>query len=301
MASDRFEDFFARAIEHEGKVCEDVPGDRGGATKWGITIGRLADVRKVREPKRGTAAFDKLKADLFAMTEDEIKDIYRTCYWDAVRGDELPPGVDLAVADFGVNSGPGRAVQKLRVLCGIPSGTSVDERTLFEVKRFPALDLINLYCDERARFLNGIVASNPSQRKFLNGWLSRVGEVRRAALAAAKVVPIAASPVPAPKAVPVEPAKPSIVKEGAKSKSVWTLLLGVLAWIEEQFGFVKAILPDAQQNVSEVVDPLTSLGGMLKVNLGGIVAALSLAAILVVIYRHSRDKAALAQAKGDAP
>lgn len=98
--------------------------------------------------------------------------------------------------------------------------------------------------------------------------------------------------------VPASP-PPSVTKEGAKSKSVWTLFAVIFGWIEEQFHFVQDMLPDAQKTVSDVVDPLTALGGMLKINLASIVFVLSLAGVLVVIYRHSRDKAALAAAKGD--
>jgi lysozyme family protein len=31
--------------------------------------------------------------------------MYKAKYWDAVQGDHLPSGVDISVADFGVNAG----------------------------------------------------------------------------------------------------------------------------------------------------------------------------------------------------
>lgn len=42
------------------------------------------------------------------MKVDEAKSIYRSKYWNAMRGDELPTGVDYCVFDYAVNSGTGR-------------------------------------------------------------------------------------------------------------------------------------------------------------------------------------------------
>ena len=44
--------------------------------------------------------------------------IYRARYWDALRCDELPAGLDYAVFDYGVNSGIGRAAKVMARLLG---------------------------------------------------------------------------------------------------------------------------------------------------------------------------------------
>ena len=36
---ENFDFFFQKALDHEGRVYEDVPGDRGGPTKCGVTLG----------------------------------------------------------------------------------------------------------------------------------------------------------------------------------------------------------------------------------------------------------------------
>jgi len=52
------------------------------------------------------------------MTCEEAAAIYRWLYWEAVRADDLPPGIDLATFDLAVHSRPSRAVKMLRsVLC----------------------------------------------------------------------------------------------------------------------------------------------------------------------------------------
>ena len=48
---------------------------------------------------------------------EDVMPIYKKNYWDRVKADELPAGLDLCVFDFGVNSGTGTA-KKLQSLVG---------------------------------------------------------------------------------------------------------------------------------------------------------------------------------------
>jgi lysozyme family protein len=119
MASATYEVALKRLLSHEGGYSNH-PSDPGGPTKFGITI---HDYRKYRKPK-ATAA------DVRAMRVDEAKAIYRSKYWDAVRGDELPAGLDYAVFDYGVNSGTARAISVLRRLVGFPEKGSLSDELL---------------------------------------------------------------------------------------------------------------------------------------------------------------------------
>lgn len=88
----------------------------------------------------------------------------------------------------------------------------------------------------------------------------------------------------------------SITKEAVRSKSNWWIGFGGIgAWVEEQFGFIKGMLPDAQQSVDDIVSPLTSLGGMLHANMTSVLAAVTLVTLVVVFIRHTRDKVELAK------
>lgn len=296
MAS-RFDDFFARAIEHEGKVCEDVPGDRGGPTKWGITLGRLADCRGVREPKRGTAAFESLKADLFALGESEIKDIYRKDYWDAVRADELPAGICYAVSDYSLNSGPSRAIKALQKLCGNPQTGRMDDETIREANAFQPVELIMLYCDERARFLNAIVESNPSQRKFLKGWLSRVGDVRRAAIKDAEGAPAREVTTAMPKAeLGPEPthAGTALTSGTVQAGAGGLATIGIAA-----SDVLKDGLPEVTAQAQDLAGPIQSMMHLVKQHSSGIMLAVVGVLLVVMIVRHVRDKRELKALRGD--
>jgi len=120
-------------------------------------------------------------ADVRAMTIDEAKAIYRDRYWNAMRGDDLPPGVDYCVFDYGVNSGVGRAAKVLQRLVGAGVDGTIGDVTLAAVRSADAEQLINRICDERLAFLQGL----STWGVFGNGWGRRVREVRTAALAMA--------------------------------------------------------------------------------------------------------------------
>lgn len=141
-------------------------------------------------------------------------------------------------------------------------------------------------------------------RKIDTNPLFPLREVRKAVLDPDPVEAEVVEAVVAPPAPPAAPKKIEVAKEvateGAKSFSVRALFVGFMAWVETQFSFLRGLLPDAQKEVGEVVNPLVSLGGMVKVKLGGVLVVVVAIVILVVIYRHARDKAELKKLKGDA-
>jgi lysozyme family protein len=99
MAANNYQDCLDFTLKFEGGYV-DHPADPGGATNLGITIGTLSKWR----------GRPVTKAEVRALTKTEAAQIYRKNYWDAVKGDMLPRGVDLSVFDFGVNSGPSRGL-----------------------------------------------------------------------------------------------------------------------------------------------------------------------------------------------
>ncbi|WQP10968.1 glycosyl hydrolase 108 family protein (plasmid) [Sinorhizobium meliloti] len=70
------------------------------------------------------------------MSREEAADIYRRSYWPQCGVDLLPPGLDYAVFDFGVNSGPARAVKTLQKVVGVREDGHVGEQTLAAVRKF---------------------------------------------------------------------------------------------------------------------------------------------------------------------
>ncbi len=182
MATWTYDDALRRLLAHEGGYINH-PSDPGGPTNFGITIN---DYRKYIDAG-GTAA------DVRGMTVAQAKAIYRSKYWNALRCDELPAGVDYAVFDYGVNSGIGRAPKVLKRVLGLAATDSVvSSQVVAAARGRDARLLINAICDERMRFLKAL----RTWPVFGKGWTRRVSEVRTAALAAAsRTAPALAAPV----------------------------------------------------------------------------------------------------------
>lgn len=130
-------------------------------------------------------------------------------------------------------------------------------------------------------------------------------EVRKAVLdpdpADAEAIEETVAPVTAVAAPKKIEAAKELVAEGAKSQTVRWSIAGLFAWLETQLGFFQSFLPDAQKEAGDIVNPLTSLGKMVKVNIGSVTVVIVALVFLIVIYRHSRDKVELTKLKGDAP
>ena len=178
MARSRFDICLDEVLRHEGGYA-DHPADPGGATNMGITHKTLARWRLVSPwwalPK--SAVMDLKRA--------EAARIYRANYWDRSHAGKLPAGLDLALFDFAVNSGPDRAIRILQAELGVALDGQVGPLTLGAVEAYWSRRglgaLIGALCDRRLGFLNRL----STFAVFGKGWTTRVASVRKAALAAA--------------------------------------------------------------------------------------------------------------------
>ncbi|MBK19052.1 MAG: hypothetical protein CMM52_09500 [Rhodospirillaceae bacterium] len=114
-----FENSLKHVLIHEGGWA-DHPRDPGGATMKGVT---LATFRR----HFGEA---KSKRALRNISDDQLRQIYRSGYWDRCRCDQLPSGVDYAVFDAAVNSGPGRSAKWLQAVIGAKQDGGIGPKTL---------------------------------------------------------------------------------------------------------------------------------------------------------------------------
>lgn len=162
-----YDEAMAQVYDDEGGYSNDA-GDPGGPTNYGITI---HDARAYWKP--GASA-----ADVRGMPKSVAADIYRRHYADPISYDNLPPGVDYAVLDYGINSGIGRAVRVLQRLVGVSQDGVIGPATLKAVKAADPIKLINEIYDERLHFLQNL----GTWRLFGRGWGRRVRTGRTLAL-----------------------------------------------------------------------------------------------------------------------
>lgn len=155
-------------LAYEGGYS-DHPKDPGGATNMGITIGRLSEVR----------GHQVTKADVKALTKTEAQSIYDRYYWRPIRGDDLTYGVDLAVFDFGVNSGPARAAKYLQAVVGVAQDGKIGDATLRAANTGDGKSIIKKLCAKRLSFMQGLAI----WQTFKGGWSRRVADVEAKAVA----------------------------------------------------------------------------------------------------------------------
>ena len=149
-------------LGHEGSYSDDVD-DRGGATMMGVT-------QKVYEEWMGR---EVTKDEMRAMPRDHVDQIYKDNYWDRIKGDSLPSGLDIAVFDFAINAGTGRSAKVLQSIIGAKEDGVIGSKTLEIVWQKSAKDILSKFTKKRKEFYDAIVKNNPSQKKFIKGWTRR--------------------------------------------------------------------------------------------------------------------------------
>jgi len=198
-------------LKHEGGFSNHKD-DPGGATNKGITLENYRRYVK----SNGTVA------DLKAISAQDVEKVYRLFYWNAIKADDLPDGLDYAVFDFAVNSGPGRAIKFLQAVAGVAQDGIIGPATLTAVRSLAPEKAIERLCDERLAFLKRL-SIWPT---FGKGWANRVADVRSHALKMAKdgnraepspgtsPKPVSAPAAPASAPAPEAPGHPQLGNKG---------------------------------------------------------------------------------------
>lgn len=164
---DNFDEALKAILHHEGGFVNH-PKDPGGMTNLGVT-------KKVWEEWVGHEVDEKTMRGL---TPEIVGPMYKVKYWDKVKGDDLPAGVDYVVFDAAVNSGPGRAAKWLQACVGVDPDGGIGPKTLAAVNAFDASQLVEDYAKRRLSFLMDLETWDT----FGKGWGRRVAEVQKTGL-----------------------------------------------------------------------------------------------------------------------
>ena len=175
-----FDTCLAETLKWEGG-WSNHKDDPGGPTMRGV-IQRVYDAWRKRNglPKRTVRQIE----------EHELQAIYRENYWQLVRGDELPAGVDLCVFDYGVNSGPSRSISHLQEVLGVKVDGNMGPVTIDAVNAADPVEIVNKLCARRRKFLRQI----KTYYVFGKGWERRVDGVQQVSCAMCDL-PIRETPV----------------------------------------------------------------------------------------------------------
>ena len=154
-------------LHHEGGYVNH-PKDPGGETNLGVT-------KKVYQEHGGTK-------DMKDLLVEDVAPIYKKGYWDKMKCDDIPSGLDLCLFDFGVNAGPGRAAKFLQQMIGTTVDGGIGPNTLAKLEEYirenGEHEAVNKYQEMRQKYYENL----STFATFGKGWTRRVQETTKLAL-----------------------------------------------------------------------------------------------------------------------
>ena len=153
-----FDDCLKLILHHEGGYVNH-PKDPGGETNLGVT-------KRVYEEWGGT----KNMRDL---TVEDVAPIYKKNYWDRVKADQIPEGLNLCVFDWAVNSGTGRAAKKLQGMIGTTVDGGIGPNTLRALKLYCETEGVEAAISEYTKIRQEFYESLSTFDTFGRGWTRR--------------------------------------------------------------------------------------------------------------------------------
>lgn len=167
MSSENYSKCLNLILHHEGGYVNH-PKDPGGETNLGVT-------KRVYEEWGGTK-------DMRDLTVEDVEPIYKKNYWNRVKADDIPNGLDLCLFDFGVNAGPGRAAKYLQTMIGTVADGGIGPNTLIALANYieevGVEQAVYNYQDSRQKYYQSL----STFETFGRGWTRRVEETTEAAL-----------------------------------------------------------------------------------------------------------------------
>ncbi|RUR26829.1 hypothetical protein ELY33_17120 [Vreelandella andesensis] len=184
MATSLKQRLVAAVIDREGGYINHK-SDRGGPTNYGIT--------------QAVARENGYHGDMRKLPKSLAVRIYEARYWNSIRLDRIAPiSATLAeyLFDFGVHSGPGRAVQELqrtlnvlngrgKLFADMPVDGAVGPTTLNALADYRkhrggagAHVLAESINGMRIAFCRGLAERDERQEDFAYGWFHRIVNLR---------------------------------------------------------------------------------------------------------------------------
>ena len=168
---ENFNEALKAILKHEGGFTADLrdpgnklPDGRAGSTMLGVTQANWeAHIGK-------KVTHEQMKA----LTPEIVGPFYKKKYWDAVKADDLPDGLDYLMFDFAINAGPGRAIKTMQKAIGTTPDGAIGPKTMQSLKDANQSELVAKFSAEKEAFYRSL----PTFATFGKGWLRRVAEAK---------------------------------------------------------------------------------------------------------------------------
>ena len=149
-----------------------VKNDSGGPTLCGVTLTTFKDWRKKQGKPTPT------QADLAKLEYSEWLAILKSVFWDPCKGDQI---VNQSIANLLVDwrwLNGGQAIKDAQKELGLTADGAVGPKTLAALNAAPAYRVFYYLKAARMCSYYKIVASSPSKKGFLVGWVNRTEDLK---------------------------------------------------------------------------------------------------------------------------
>lgn len=139
----------------ESSDYEDVSGDRGGGTKFGIT------------------EKDYPSLNIKSLSRQQALDIFWKDYWKRGKLNQIPPQIQFMQFAGTVNFGVTGQIRALQDAANVTIDGVIGHLTLLAAQ---SVTPRSLFLAQKARY-DRIVANDSSQQKFYPGWINRINDI----------------------------------------------------------------------------------------------------------------------------
>lgn len=149
-----------------------IPGDSGGATMCGVTIGTFRDWRRKQgKPEPGTA-------ELRQLGYEEWLAILRHFFWNPCRADEISnDSIAQMLVDWRWVNGT-QAIRDAQNVLSMRQDGIVGPKTLAALNGADSRSIFLRLKGAREGSYRRIVSRDPKKGKFLKGWLNRTESIK---------------------------------------------------------------------------------------------------------------------------
>lgn len=173
---ENFDIFFEMCIRHEGGFSDDQD-DNGnnqgdgygnmGSTMYGVTAKNWGKYTGKPAPP------EVMKA----ITREEVRPFAKEWYWDVVKADALPVGIDIALCDHAYNAGPRPAVKCLQRAVMAEADGIIGKMTIAAAHNMNPEEVVLNFKEQRQKQYESF-----NQGKYITGWTNRNNETTEKAL-----------------------------------------------------------------------------------------------------------------------
>ena len=160
---DNFDACITFVLASEGGYVND-PHDPGGETNFGISKRSYPNV------------------DIKHLTREAAVAIYKKDYWDRVKGDLLPVGVDLVALDAAVNSGVTTSIKWLQAASYMLEDGVLGPKTLSALQTLDPSMVVESALHKRLLYLHNL----KTWPLYGKGWMNRLNSLHTLALSMIK-------------------------------------------------------------------------------------------------------------------